>query len=53
MNIIEREHKYDCIIKDTLANHNIDGKDMVFHVKPTDKGKDAWLELWDSRIRIN
>lgn len=37
MNIIEREHKYNCIIKDTLANHNIDGKDMVFHVKPTDK----------------
>ena len=37
MNIIQREQKYDCIIKDTLANHNIDGGNMVFHVNPTDK----------------
>ena len=37
MNIIQREQKYDCIIKDTLANHNIDGSNMVFHVNPTDK----------------
>ena len=35
MNIIKREQKYDCIIKDTLANHNIDGSNMVFHVNPT------------------
>ena len=37
MNIIQREQKYGCIIKDTLANHNIDGSNMVFHVNPTDK----------------
>src|SRR5699024_7931814 len=37
MNISQIEQKYDCIIKDTLANHNIDGSNMVFHVNPTDK----------------
>ena len=37
MNIIEKEQRYDCVVKNTLANSGVDGKDMVFHVNPTDK----------------
>lgn len=46
------------IINKLKASYNVsviwDTKDLLdYKDSPTDKGKNVWLELWDSRIRIN